>query len=137
MRWTVASTTKTKKTVEKKGDKVAKLAAKKAKSHSDALFKKAAGMIKKLTSEELPKRTTKRKVALKCPTHKKPGNQQARFYQQCGTSVSLATARLATAEMPRNSSVEIKHEPRQWDGNGSRGKGSRPGAWPYLQKEPT
>ena len=69
-----ASTTKSKKTVEKKGDKVAKLAAKKAKSHSDALFKKAAGMIKKLTSEELPKRTTKRKVALKCPKNKKPGD---------------------------------------------------------------
>ena len=59
---------------KKTGDKAAKLAAKKIKAHSDALFKKAIGMIKKLTSEELPRRTTKRKVALKCPKNKKPGD---------------------------------------------------------------
>jgi len=67
--------TKSKKTDDKKtGDKPAKLVAKKAKSLSDALFKKATRMIRKLTSEELPRRTTKRKVALKCPKNKKPGD---------------------------------------------------------------
>jgi len=67
--------TKSKKTDDKKtGDKPAKLVAKKAKSLSDALFKKASKMIRKLTSEELPRRTTKRKVALKCPKNKTPGD---------------------------------------------------------------
>ena len=64
------ASTKSKKTK----DKALKLAAKKSKSHSDSLFKKASVMIKKLTAEELPKLKTKLKVALKCPKKKKPGD---------------------------------------------------------------
>jgi hypothetical protein len=64
------ATTKSKKTQ----DKGLKLAAKKAKSQSDSLFKKASTMIKKLTPENLPKLKTKLKVALKCPKNKKPGD---------------------------------------------------------------
>lgn len=65
------ASTKSKKTPQ---DKANKLAAKKAKSHSDALFKKAATMIKKLTAEDLPRLKTKQKVALKCPKNKQPGD---------------------------------------------------------------
>ena len=64
------ASTKSKKTK----DKALKLAAKKSKSHSDSLFKKASAMIKKLTAEELPRLKTKLKVALKCPKNKKPGD---------------------------------------------------------------
>ena len=55
-------------------DKTLKLAAKKAKAHSDSLFKKAVVLIKKLTPENLPRLKTKQKVALKCPKNKKPGD---------------------------------------------------------------
>jgi len=69
------STVSTASTKSKKShDKVLKLTAKKAKSLSDSLFKKAAAMIKKLTPEHLPKLKTKLKVALKCPKNKKPGD---------------------------------------------------------------
>jgi len=64
------SSTKSKKTQ----DKGLRLAAKKAKSHSDSLFKKAAAMIKKLPAENLPRMKTKLKVALKCPKNKKAGD---------------------------------------------------------------
>jgi hypothetical protein len=65
-----AASTKSKKTQ----DKGLKSVAKKAKSLSDSLFKKAATMIKKLTPENLPRLKTKLKVALKCPKNKKPGD---------------------------------------------------------------
>ena len=55
-------------------DKTLKVAAKKAKAHSDSLFKKAVVLIKKLTPENLPRLKTKQKVALKCPKNKKPGD---------------------------------------------------------------
>jgi len=65
-----SASTKTKKTQ----DKTLRLTAKKAKSHADSLFKKAAAMIKKLNPENLPRLKTKLKVALKCPKNKKPGD---------------------------------------------------------------
>jgi len=59
---------------KKMEDKALKVAAKKSKTRSDSLFKKAVAMIKKLTPEELPRMKTKQKVALKCPKNKKPGD---------------------------------------------------------------
>jgi len=64
------TSTKSKKTQ----DKALKSIAKKAKSQSDSLFKKAATMIKKLSPENLPRLKTKLKVALKCPKNKNPGD---------------------------------------------------------------
>jgi hypothetical protein len=66
-----AASTKSKTTPQ---DKAMKATAKKAKTLSDSLFKKASTMIKKLTPENLPRLKTKLKVALKCPKNKKPGD---------------------------------------------------------------
>ena len=68
----IASNASTKS--KKSQDKGLRLAAKKAKSQADSLFKKAAAMIKKLPAENLPRLKTKLKVALKCPKNKKAGD---------------------------------------------------------------
>ncbi len=67
-----ATSTKSKKATPE--EKALKLAAKKAKQQADSLFKKASAMIKKLTSENLPKLKTRMKVALVCPKNKGPGD---------------------------------------------------------------
>jgi hypothetical protein len=49
-------------------------AAKEAKAMAEKYFKKFAKLVKALTEDELPRRKTKRKVALTCPPNKKPGD---------------------------------------------------------------
>lgn len=63
-------------------EKALRQTAKKFKTQADALFKKASVMIKKLTSENLPKLKTKMKVALVCPQKKKPGDSIMFSYVQ-------------------------------------------------------
>lgn len=76
---TTASTSTKKKTTPKKAEnseeKKRLLAeAKKAKVKSEKLYKKVVTMIKEMSKEELPRRRTKLKVALTCPSNKKPGD---------------------------------------------------------------
>jgi hypothetical protein len=75
---TSAMSTKTVKSTQKDGKPSERAAlvkaARKLKTRVDALYKKAVGMVKKMTEEELPKRKTKLKVALTCPPSKKPGD---------------------------------------------------------------
>jgi hypothetical protein len=77
---TVASTKED--TEEKK--KKAK-AAKEAKAVAEKYFKKFSKLVKSLTEDELPRRKTKRKVALTCPPNKKPGDDITftYVYQSC------------------------------------------------------
>lgn len=75
----LASTVKTKMSAKKEGSKQAKntesaKVARAAKKRVDTLHKKIVGLIKKLTDEDLPKKHTKLKVALTCPSNKKPGD---------------------------------------------------------------
>ena len=66
-----ASPSKSVNTEEKKRKQ--KLA-KQAKAASEKLFRKVVAMIKAMTEEELPRRRTKLKVALTCPSNKKAGD---------------------------------------------------------------
>jgi hypothetical protein len=65
-----AASTKEDTEEKKKKAKVAK----EAKVVAEKYFKKFGKMVKALTEDELPRRKTKRKVALTCPPNKKPGD---------------------------------------------------------------
>lgn len=79
-----SSSTSTKKnataSVSNKGEKEetgtddAEMSAKKHKAKLDGIHKKLVGMIKKMSTLDLPRRKTKLKVALTCPANKKPGD---------------------------------------------------------------
>lgn len=69
-----ASTGSNKGDKEETANEDAELNAKKHKAKVDSIYKKMVAMIKKMSSAELPRRKTKLKVALTCPTNKKPGD---------------------------------------------------------------
>jgi hypothetical protein len=69
-----ASTTKSKKEEDSDEKKALKAEAKKVKSKTDALFKKLAVIVKKMSKEDLPRRKTKLMVSLTCPANKKAGD---------------------------------------------------------------
>jgi hypothetical protein len=73
----------TKVDTEEKKKKVK--AAKEAKAVAEKYFKKFAKLVANLTEDELPRRKTKRKVALTCPPSKKPGDDITftYVYQSC------------------------------------------------------
>ena len=77
---TVAST---KEDTEEKKKKVK--IAKEAKAVAEKYFRKFSKLVKSLTEDELPRRKTKRKVALTCPPSKKPGDDITftYVYQSC------------------------------------------------------
>ena len=72
------STTSSKKSPKKRAnteeEKGKKKTAKQAKSYSERIFRKLVTMIKAMKDNELPRRKTKLKVALTCPSNKKAGD---------------------------------------------------------------